>query len=258
VKAVRLQLPAGHEAGVRSSLVGAAGFAVEDLPDHWVAIEPAEGAGTVAPYFSPHRLADATTDLDRPEIWRSISEHRPWAQKPEVQLSPEQQNQLAGLYARDDVVAVVQRLGVASVQADAAALPGVIRQELPRLFELYPNGSLWYVSVDQRLLARLSAMRIRFQLTLTPEVDYADEARDRVQYFGLHTTTGGLNFGNAVDPMLLAIAPTALGFGIGVLPHALVFLYGAFEDLRRPNLAERTVREDVPGVVELRGGGPVM
>ncbi|PZS13370.1 MAG: hypothetical protein DLM64_03430, partial [Solirubrobacterales bacterium] len=103
---------------------------------------------------------------------------------------------------------------------------------LPRLFELYPQGSLWYVAVDRRLVMRLSAMRIRLQLTLTPDVEYSDDDPDWVQYFGMHTTTSGVDFSNSFDHVMLAIPPAALGFDIGVFPHVFVFLFGKFEDLR--------------------------
>jgi hypothetical protein len=218
--------------GFRSSLVDVSGFVVDDIAPGWVAIEPAEGAGEVFPYFLPHRLADASTDLSQPEVWEPISRHPPYDQKPQVQLPPKAQEHLARLYERDDVAAVVQRLGAAAAQADAAAMPAVLTRELPGLFERYPLGSLWYVSVDLRLLARLAFMRVRLQLTLTPDMDYDSRTRDRVQYFGMHTTTHGMEFRSTLDPVMLAVPPTALGFDLGVYPHALAFLFGAYEDLR--------------------------
>lgn len=229
---VRLRLPAGQEEGFRDSLVKLAGFDVDDEPSHWVAVEPAEGAGVVARYFSPFRLADAATDLSKPATWAPVHDHPPWSEKPQIHLTPLLQRRLDALYRRTDIDAVVLRLATAAVRADAATLPSILSAELPKLFARYPRGSLWYVSVDHRLLARLSAMRIRFQLSLTPDVDYDPDARDAVQYFGMHTTTGGLNFASTLDHVMLAVSPTALGFTMGVLPHSFAFLYGEFEDLR--------------------------
>jgi hypothetical protein len=229
---VRLPLPAGHEAGFRSSLVDRAGFVVDDLPDGWVAVEPGEGSDVVAPYFTPYRLGDTDTDFSLPAVWRTVRDHPPWSDKPDTPLAPDAQKSLAELQNRDDILSVSQRLGVAAAQADAESMPAVFQKELPHLFELYPQGSLWYIAVDLRLVRRLAFMRVRLQLTLTPDIQYDPDNPDRVQYFGMHTTPSGSNFGNSLDHVMLAFPPAALGFDIGVLPHAFAFLFGTFEDLR--------------------------
>jgi hypothetical protein len=230
---VRLPLPPGHEADFRSSLMNLAKFVVHDLPDDWVEVEPDEGGGAVAPYFTPYRLGDAATDFSRSAVWQPVADHPPWSEKPQIPLAPDAQQLLTELQSGQDILSISQRLGFAAAEADAASMPGVFQPELPRLFELYPDGSLWYVAVDRRLVTRLAVMRIRLQLTLTPDVDYGPANTDRVRYFGMHTTTSGANFGNSLDHVMLAIPPVALGFDIGVLPHAFAFLFGKFEDLRR-------------------------
>lgn len=229
---VRLPLPVGHEERFRTSLVRLAKFAVKDLPDGWVEVEPGEGSGEVARYFTPYRLGDAATDFSQDEVWQPVAENPPWSEKPDLPLAADAQKRLTELQNGDDIQSLTQRLGFAAAQADAAGMPDVFRRELPRLFELYPQGSLWYIAVDHRLVSRLSVMRIRLRLTLTPDADYDSSNPDRVQYFGMHTTTSGSNFGNSLDPVMLAIPPVALGFDIGVLPHAFAFLFGKFEDLR--------------------------
>lgn len=227
-----MPLPAGHEAAFRESLVKLARFVVSDLPNNWVEVEPGDGAGAIASYFKPHRLGDAATDFSHPSAWQPVVDDPPWSQKPQLPLARDAQRWLAEVEERDDVLAVSQRLGFEAAQANADSMPGVFRKELPRLFELYPQGSLWYIAVDHRLVSRLSVMRIRLQLALTPDVDYDASSPDRVQHFGMHTTTSGTNFGNSFDHVMLALPPTALGFDIGVLPHVFVFLFGTLEDLR--------------------------
>jgi hypothetical protein len=229
---VRLPLPLGHECDFRRSLVNLAKFVVADLPDNWVEVEPGEGAGSVAAYFTPYRLGDATTDFSRQAVWQPVVDHPPWGEKPTIPLPPDAQRRLAELQRRDDILSISQRLGFAAAQADVVAMPSVFQQELPRLFELYPNGSLWYVAVDRRLVTRLSVMRVRLQLKLTPDMQYDAEDPERIEYFGMHTTTSGSNFASTLDHVMLAIPPAALGFDIGVLPHAFAFLFGQFEDLR--------------------------
>jgi hypothetical protein len=225
-----MPLPVGHEAQFRDSLVRRVRFTVNDLPDDWVEVEPGEGSGVVSPYFNPFRVGDRGTDFSQPSIWQPVFEHPPWGPKPNIPLAPDAQKRLAELRTRDDILSLSQRLGFDAAQADAAAMPEIFRRELPRL-ELYPDGSLWYIAVDHGLVARMSVLRIRLQLTLTPDVSY-DPAAERVAYFGMHTTTHGSNFQHSLDNVMLVIPPTAMGFGIGVLPHVFVFLFGKVEDLR--------------------------
>ncbi|PZS11305.1 MAG: hypothetical protein DLM64_06855 [Solirubrobacterales bacterium] len=129
---VRLRLPPGHEAGFWYSLVEFTKFVVVDLPDNWVEVEPGEGAGVVAPYFTPYRLGDATTDFSQPAVWQPVVEHPPWSEKPELPPAPDRQQRLLELQNSHDVLSVSERLGFAAAQADAAAMPGVFQRELPR------------------------------------------------------------------------------------------------------------------------------
>lgn len=228
-----MPLPAGHESTFRDSLVHLGRFKITDLPDNFVEVEPREGAGTISAYFNPFRLGDRGTDFSEPSVWQPVIDNPPWSDKPEISLAPDAQQRLAQLRRADDILSVSQRIGFDLAQADAAAMPGIFQRELPRLFELYPDGSLWYVAVDHSLLARLSIMRIRLQLTLTPDVKYGPGETERIEYFGMHTTTSGANFGNTLDHVMLAIPPVSMGFDIGVVPHAFAFLFGKFEDLRR-------------------------
>jgi hypothetical protein len=242
---------------MRSSLEVLSGFAVDDLPDHWVAIEPVEGAGKVAQYFAAHRLADARTDLTAASTWAPIAGHPPFGPKPTVRLPDALQARLSELQQSSDLLAVVERLGAAAVQADAATLPDVLCEELPELFKRYPRGSLWYVSVDALLVRRLRFMLMQMRLELTPDVefDFGAEKYDNFRPFGMHTTTEGSNFGSALHHLMLAVSPTALGFTIGVLPHAVVFMFGDFVDLRDrrgPSLAARYL----PQVGRTVGGVP--
>jgi hypothetical protein len=156
-----MSLPPGHEATFQDSLANRAEFVVTQLANDRVEVEPNDGAGVVAAYFTPYRLGDRATDFSANRVWQPLSEHPPWDEKPPVQLPDDAERRLAELRARDDILALTQRLGFDAAQANAAAMPGVFQRELPRLFELYPQGSLWYIGVDQRLLARLSVMRIQ-------------------------------------------------------------------------------------------------
>jgi hypothetical protein len=229
---VRLALPGGHEAGFAKSLRHASGFDVKPLPDGRVEIAPAEGSGTVPQYFTPHRLADANTDLGASRTWQPVFEHPPHSDKPAVELGPEMQKHFSELYKRTDLPAVIERLSVSAALAPTDELPAVLGRELGALFARYPGGSLWYIAVQPLLMKRLAFTRVLLQTSLTPDINYGREKRDGVPYFGMHTTTSGVAFDEPFAHILLTIPPTAMGFHFGVYPHAFVFLFGEPEDLR--------------------------
>jgi hypothetical protein len=229
---VRVTLPTGHEAGFRQSIAGMSEFHIEDVSDGVVAIEPREGPGVVRRYFEPFRLCTAATDLDDAGIWQPIFRHPPYSPKPEVTLPADVQASMLSLDQSDELPAVMMRLGARVAMAEPQDLPDVLRTELPELFRRYPGGSLWYIAVDHALVSRLAFARVSLQLELTPDVDFDPDARDGVTYFGMHSITGGINFGKVLDTVLLAIPPVVSGVSKSTFPHPMVFLFGQFEDLR--------------------------
>ena len=229
---VRVILPVGHEAGFRQSMAGMSEFAVENTGDGVVAIEPREGTGVVRRYFEPFRLCTAATDLDDDAVWQPIVRHPPYSPKPEIDIPADMAQTLPRLDQSDDLRAVMMRLGARVALAEPSDLPAVLKVELPELFRRYPGGSLWYIAVDHALVSRLAFARVRLQLEMTPDIDFDPQNRDGVTYFGMHNTTGGVNFGKVLDNALLAIPPVASGFSMSTFPHPMVFLFGEFEDLR--------------------------
>ena len=227
---VRLQLPTGHERGFRESLANRSQFDVADLGDNWVGIEPASAESKR--WFVAHRLAGADDNLADTARWAPVFEHPPYRPKPPVTLPPEMQRHFEELHTRTDLRSVMQRMSATAAQLQDRDLPALFQREMPALFNRYPAGSLWYVSVDDVLISRLAFMRLRLQLEFTPDVDYEPGRRDRVRYFGLHTSTGGVSFENVLDHALLFMPPVAVGVTFGVFPHAFVFLFGEPHDLR--------------------------
>jgi hypothetical protein len=194
-----------------------------------VLIEPSEGGGSVRRYFEAHRLADAATDLTSSEPWRAVMTHPPY-EKPSIGLPTDFESKMADLASSTALPQIIERLNVKTSLATEAELPDVLREELPGLFERYPQGSLWFVSVDQTLMKRLAALRVLLQLYLTPDVP-VDRGR-AISYLTAHQLTHGAMFAGAVQPILLALSPTAIGFTMNAAPHAFVFLFGELEDLR--------------------------
>jgi hypothetical protein len=229
---VRVSLPVAHAAGFRQSMAGMSEFTVEDAGDGVVSVEPREGAGAIRRYFEAFRLCSGDTDLDDAETWRPILRRPPFSPKPQITIPGDMAHVLPDLDGRGELIAVIKRLAARVAVAEPSTLPGELKAELPALLRRYPGGSLWYIAVDNALVSRLAFARVRLQLELTPDLGYDPQSRDRVSDFGMHNVTGGIDFGKVFDSALLSFPPAASGFSMSTFPHALVFLFGEFEDLR--------------------------
>jgi hypothetical protein len=228
---VKITLPAQHAAGLTQSLKSAGAFSVSELGPGQLEVEPAEGAGAVRPYFSARKVARPDTDLSDDAVWAFLGVSAPISPKPQMNLPADIDSQLAALVQSDQLSALAQRLGTQVALTEVEALPDLWRAELPALFARYPQGSLWYVSVDPALISRLTFMRISLQLTLAPDAA-TGHGRNGISYFGAHQLTGGLSFYELMQLPLLAFSPAAAGLAFNALPHAFVFLFGELEDLR--------------------------
>ena len=104
------------------------------------------------------------------------------------------------------------------------------------LFESFPKGSLWWVSVDELLLGRATVLRSQFARSLTPDLRPAASIDDFERLAALEglSLTSGIDFSAVHLPPLLAFSPGAAGIVLPAAPHALVLLYGGLEHLRRP------------------------
>lgn len=228
---VSLQLPDPAVApNYRQSLAQNCDFMVRDLaPERWVSIEPAEGAGQTRRYFEAHRICDANTDLNE-ATWQSLRDHPAW-DDPDINRRHrflEMAAQLAAVGSPEATIQAVQA-GIAGAVNDA---PDFLTPNLPPLFESFPDGSLWLISVDSRLLSRLAFLRSRYTLELTPDLHL-----DPNEWLGLraldgHSVTGGASFQRALTPALLTFSPGAIGYAFAWNPHALVFMFGMSAGLR--------------------------
>ena len=243
-----MKLPTQYEKGLRISLAGGADFVVEDRGPGEVAVEPREGSGAVRKYFSARKIADARTDIVDDSPWAFLAVQPP-AAKPTISLPATAMPEWQRLHQSGELGALVERLSIEIATTEVERLPDVFRRELPALFSRYPNGSLWYVGVDPVIIKRLTGMRIAFQLEIAPDSPFGD-SRAGITYFGAHQLTGGLNFVEAVQPVLLAFSPVVSGFAMNALPGAFVFLFGQFDDEQdlRTNARDKLATRFYPAV----------
>lgn len=205
-------------------------FDVRELAaDRWVSVEPGEGGGNVYRYFEAHRICDATTQLTD-ATWQPLRDHPAW-DDPDVarrQRLLEAAVELAQHGTPQHTLAAVQA-GLAGADNDA---PEFLAPNMPALFDAFPDGSLWLISVDRRLLTRMAFMRSRYALEVTPDLPLDPAAWRGLQALDGHSISGGSAFHRLFTPLLLTFSPAAIGYAFGWAPHALVLLFGAPAELR--------------------------
>jgi hypothetical protein len=231
VAPVSLQLPDPTRApNYRRSLTDDSDFVVRDLAaDGWVSVEPGEGSGQTRQYFEAHRICDAQTALSD-ATWQVLRDHAAW-----------EDHDLARRQRLLDLARDLARIGTpeATLQALQAGIAGAVNDapafltpQLPQLFQSFPDGSLWLISTDRRFLSRLTFMRSRYAVEVTPDIHI-----DRNAWLGLraldgHSLTGGVSFQRLFIPLLLTFSPGAIGYAFPWNPHVLVFLFGMSAELR--------------------------
>jgi hypothetical protein len=228
VARIRLPDPALAPA-LRQSLEEAADFTVTDVGDHVVDVVPAEGAGVSRAFLQAHRLCDASTEIT-PEVWAPLIAH------PGFEGNPARRQRLlqeaARLAAIDSAPAMLQAIEGAVAGFTNDELPGWLEQQLPRLFQLFPEGSLWLISVDPVLLHRLTILGGTFVLDVVPDFPLDPNNVRGFDSLDEHSFTRGVAYGKALDPALLAFSPGAIGYAFDRQPHALVLLFGFDAELR--------------------------
>lgn len=206
-------------------------FRVEDFGAGTVMAEPAEGAGRDRAYFTARRLCGAGDEVTE-ETFRPILDDPPLEDRDE-----ERRKRLlkeAERLAQSDGALPKQLSGIAAtltaLQADE--LPSYLAGQVPIIFDDVERASLWLVTVDRVLLARLAFLRAQLALRLTPDLRLSTEEFVGLRLFSDHSFTQGIDFGRVFDPVLLAFTPGALGYSFGLMPHALVLMFGDLVELR--------------------------
>jgi hypothetical protein len=112
-------------------------------------------------------------------------------------------------------------------------IAAVAKQEFARILTVMPDASLWLVSVDEKVQARLGAIRSLFIISVAPEI--LTSAKDFTGFkaaWGL-SSTYGLGVSAMLDPALVVLCPWLLGMSTGRRGGLILVLFGQLEPGRR-------------------------
>lgn len=222
----------------RSAVALDAGFEVVDCGDNVLLLAPPPGERRPCPYFTAHRLGDASTDWSAAETWEPVRLHPPhgrrdwsaadrrrsWATV--EQLKRREHDQAADLAAL--------ALSVLALSNDGELIED-LSDHASGLFESFPKGSLWWISASSLLVKRHIAAQVHLAMELTPEINLiAEGGSDHLSALDDLALTKGVDFSDIHAPALLAFSPGLTGFVMPCAPHALVLMFGELQDMRRP------------------------
>jgi hypothetical protein len=115
----------------------------------------------------------------------------------------------------------------------AGDLDELLKVNLPPLFQQFPDGSMWQITVSDVLLARFAFARAQLAFQMTPDLPLGEEM-EQLRAFSDLSLTSGIDVSAVIKLPLLALSPAVLGFLVPAMPHVLVFCFGTGVDLRRP------------------------
>ena len=118
------------------------------------------------------------------------------------------------LARRPDFPAQLNALSSLVLAVEPEDLPDLLQQELPDLFKLLPDASVWWLDVDRVLVRRFAFLRARLALELTPDIDTSPSEFRGLRLLSTHSLTEGIDFGKSLGPALLAFSPGVSGFSI--------------------------------------------
>ncbi len=191
-----------------------------------------ESSATVRPgpplrALQAHRLAAAGESLDR--MWRILADHPARAHHAE-----HEERALSEAAARGAVGTAEATLGALTLMlmvTNPQQLRERLEPELPGLWDAFPGMTLWLASVSDTVLARLSTVRLLFQMQVSPEL-VLGEGGARQRSLSAQSLSSGVSFADVVQPVFLIFSPAATGYAAPWMPHAFALEFGAVVDLR--------------------------
>lgn len=224
--------------GIRDGIRDRAQWRLTEVAEGWGAVEPVEGPGATYPYFQLRKLADASSTITD-ATWEPLRAN-PAYDKGDAAVRTRPGGEPTSewdqaLIAWADKVFASGRPGADLIAVNATLnalpledVPGYLTEQVPKLFEAFPLGSLWFMETDRLLSQRLSLQRILLNQELIPDLfdSVTPEAMPALQLAQEHSLTNGASFSPLYDPLLLAFPPTTLGFAFDWMPHALIWSAG--------------------------------
>jgi hypothetical protein len=217
--------------GYGDFLANQARFRVVGFPPNAVGVEPAEGAGAVCEYFRAHKLWDAASGAGG-EGWTPLEQH-PGFDSQAIDRARLGQY-AAELLERNDLASHLYALHALITATPPADLPHMLERNVEAIFADLPAGSLWLVTTEERWVARLTVLRSRVALELTPDLPLNEESFAGLRALEGHSLTDTVDVTYALAPLLLALSPGVLGYAVSHAPHALVLMFGEPKELRVP------------------------
>jgi len=136
------------------------------------------------------------------------------------------------LLKRDDLASHLYALQALVAATPPAELAGILDEQIASIFADAPEGALWLVTTDQVWLARLTVLRSRVTLDLTPDLPLDPESFAGLRALEGHSLTSSIDVTGALNPLLLTFSPGVFGYALSWAPHALVLLFGELKELR--------------------------
>jgi hypothetical protein len=238
-KAVAVELPPADKApGIREGVRERAQWKLNEVGTFGM-VEPNEGAGTVFQYFKTTKLCDANTALS-PAAFDPLVKNPAWPRAEiSVRTSPggaPTTNWATTLIKWGNNIAANGRRGsdLVGVSANIGGLapeevPDYLLDQAPMFFKENPDSSLWFFEVDHLFTSRTALLRVLLALDTMPdflEAYSGDQGAFKIQTLQEHSLTGAIANEALVEPLLLAIPPSTMGFAWSWMPHAIVFLIG--------------------------------
>jgi hypothetical protein len=178
--------------------------------------------------LDPHRLASRGENLDR--MWRLLAEHPRLDQETEhKQEAISAINRVAKLATPEGML---WSLGLLLLVTSNAEVRPVLEQQLDSLWQSLPEATLWLITAEPPLTARLTMSQLLFQFEHTPDLDLDALIAERRRSLEAQSLMGRVASSDVVQPIFLAFSPATTGFAAPWLPHTIALEFGGARDLR--------------------------
>jgi hypothetical protein len=230
--------------GFRAALSERSGFLVDiDEGSRTARIFPTGPEGAL---LEPLRVL--SPGLDRDRLWEALARFPRYEQGIELKAEAlAEAERRANLGTKEGIVSAISLILL--VTSNDEIRPR-LDADLDAILASFPTMTIWLLTVNPRLLARISLTNILVQQALTPDLPLGRDGEGFRRSLSAHSLTRGVSFADAVQPIFLAFSPAATGFAFPWMPHSLIFEYGGVVDLRTPS------PESMPALYESQALGP--